>query len=222
VPGRDGVRPAGLALLDRLAQHPNLPPEQNRQEDKEAFLRQAGQAEVPLYIGDRLHDPVFPYVVQAGTLIPAVLLTGINADLPGMISAQVREPVYDSVSGESLLIPQGTRLLGQYDSKIVYGQRRVLVAWQRLILPNGASIRLEGMPGIDLAGFAGLTDQVNNHWGRIFGSVLLSTVLSVGARLPAGMISRDRGTAPGEEFAVDASANINAAGQEIVRKNLNI
>ena len=221
-PPSRGLSSDGLAMLKTLAQKPQRDQDQNRQVDKEDFLRQAGQANVPIYLDDRVHDPASPNLVQAGTIIPTVLISGINSDLPGMITAQVREPVYDTISGEILLIPQGTRALGQYDSKVVYGQRRVLVAWHRLIMPNGTSIRLDGMQGIDLAGYAGVKDKVNNHWGRVFGSVILSSVLSVGARVSAGTVSSDRGVSPGEQFALEAGGNFNRVGQDLVRKNLNI
>jgi type IV secretion system protein TrbI len=222
VPPARGLLPDRLDMLKTLAHKPQHDQDQNRQVDKEAFLRQAGQAHVPIYLDDRVHDPASPNLVQAGTIIPTVLISGINADLPGMITAQVREPVYDTISGEILLIPQGTRALGQYDSKVVYGQRRVLVAWHRLIMPNGTSISLGGMPGIDLAGYAGVKDKVNHHWGRVFGSVILSSVLSVGARVSAGTISSDQGISPGEQFALEAGGNFNQVGQDLVRKNLNM
>jgi type IV secretion system protein VirB10 len=221
-PPARGLSSDHLGMLQTLAHKPQHHQDQNRQGDKEAFLRQASQANVPIYLDDRVHDPASPNLVQAGTIIPTVLISGINADLPGMITAQVREPVYDTISGEILLIPQGTRALGQYDSKVVYGQRRVLVAWHRLIMPNGTSISLGGMPGIDLAGYAGVKDKVNHHWGRVFGSVILSSVLSVGARVSAGTVSSDQGISPGEQFALEAGGNFNQVGQDLVRKNLNI
>ncbi len=186
---------------------------------RQAFLDQAQQRDA-IYLQDRIQEPMSPYTVHAGTIIPASLLTGINSDLPGTIIAQVREPVYDSVTGNYLLIPQGTRLLGVYDSNVVFGHKRVLMAWQRLIFPNGASIQLEGMPGVDLAGLAGIKDTVNFHLWPLFRSVLLSTVLSVGSRLPAGNIGGNAGTSPIDEFAQQGAQNINAAGQRIVDREL--
>jgi type IV secretion system protein VirB10 len=127
---------------------------------------------------------VSPYEVKAGTIIPGVMLTGINSDLPGQITAQVRENVFDTVTGQYLLIPQGTRLIGLYDHRIVSAQERVLITWKRLIFPNGASLSLrEGMPGTDALGAAGFTDEVNNHTFRIFGSALLLSVISAGIQL---------------------------------------
>ena len=131
-----------------------------------------------------LRGAVSPYEVKAGTIIPGVMLTGINSDLPGQITAQVRENVFDTVTGQHLLIPQGTRLVGLYDHRIVYAQQRVLISWRRLLFPNGASLSLrEGMPGTDALGAAGFSDQVNNHYLKIFGGALLLSVISAGIQL---------------------------------------
>jgi len=131
-----------------------------------------------------LRGSVSPYEVKAGTIIPGVMLTGINSDLPGQITAQVREPVFDTVSGQYLLIPQGTRLVGLYDHHLVAAQERVLISWRRLLFPNGASLSLrEGMPGTDPLGAAGFTDEVNNHTLRIYGSALLLSIISAGIQL---------------------------------------
>ena len=130
---------------------------------------------------DRLDAKASPYVVQAGTVIPAALITGIRSDLPGQITAQVTEAVYDSPTGKYLLIPQGAKLIGQYDSSVAFGQSRVLLVWTRIIMPDGSSIVLERQPGADTQGYAGLEDEVDNHWGMLFKAAVLSTLLSVGA-----------------------------------------
>ncbi len=130
-----------------------------------------------------LKNPSSPYIIQAGTLIPGILITGINSDLPGQIISQVRSNVYDSVQGRYLLIPQGSKLIGVYDAKIIYGQERVLVAWQRLILPNGQSMDLSDMAGVDNSGYAGFTDQVNAHYSKLLGSAVLMSVLGAGVQL---------------------------------------
>ena len=119
--------------------------------------------------------------MQAGTVIPAALITGIRSDLPGQITAQVTEAVYDSPTGKYLLIPQGAKLIGQYDSSVAFGQCRVLLVWTRIIMPDGDSIVLERQPGADTQGYAGLEDEVDNHWGMLFKAAVLSTLLSVGA-----------------------------------------
>ncbi len=131
-----------------------------------------------------LRDPTSPYEVKAGTIIPAVLLTGVNSDLPGQLIAQVRESVFDTETGQHLLIPQGARLIGLYDHRAVYGQERVLITWKRVIFPNATSLSLkDGMPGTDAAGAAGFQDQVNHHLLRVFGGALLLSVISAGVQL---------------------------------------
>ncbi|MGQ3179613.1 MAG: TrbI/VirB10 family protein, partial [Blastomonas fulva] len=124
-------------------------------------------------------------VVQAGSIIPAALITGIRSDLPGQITAQVTQNVYDSPTGRILLIPQGSRLIGEYDSDVAAGQNRVLLAWDRLILPGGHSILLDRLPGADAAGMAGLEDRTDYHWGNMLKAALLSTLLGAGTELVA-------------------------------------
>ncbi|KRW96668.1 TrbI/VirB10 family protein, partial [Paracoccus sp. MKU1] len=135
---------------------------------------------------DRIKPPASPYLLQAGSVIPAALVTGIRSDLPGQIIAQVTQPVYDSPSGSILLIPQGTRIIGEYDADVTFGQRRVLLVWNRLIFPDGRSLVLERMPGTDAAGYAGLEDSVDYHWGELMKAAGLSTLLAVGTELVAG------------------------------------
>jgi type IV secretion system protein VirB10 len=112
--------------------------------------------------------PASADILQAGSVIPAALLTGIRSDLPGLVTAQVTENVYDSPTGAILLIPQGARLIGAYNSQIAFGQSRVQLVWTRLIMPDGASILLDNQPAADPAGYAGLHDRVDNHWGMLF------------------------------------------------------
>lgn len=128
-------------------------------------------------------ERLLPYILQAGAVIPAALITGIRSDLPGQITAQVTENVYDSPTGSLLLIPQGTRIIGQYDDDVTFGQRRVLLVWNRLILPGGRSIVLERLPGADASGYAGLEDCVDYHWWDLMRAAGLSTLLAVGAEL---------------------------------------
>jgi len=190
------------------------------QAEKREFLARAGK-EGKTVLSHAVQEPVSPYEVKAGTLIPAVLLTGINADLPGQLIAQVREPVYDTVTGHYLLIPQGTRILGVYDSAVVAGQNRVLVVWTRLIFPNGTSLSLDGMPGVDLAGYAGFKDRVNNHYGKLIGAVALSSLLSLGTRLPFGSVDDSRLLPTlGQDYADQVGSNINRSGQQIVSRQL--
>lgn len=166
---------------------------------------------------DRLRPPPSPYVLQAGSTIPAALVTGLRSDLPGQVTAQVTEPVYDSPTGRHLLIPQGSRLVGQYDAEVGPGQERVLLVWNRLILPDGRSLVLERQPGADAAGYAGVQDRVDNHWGRLFRAGLLSTLLGVGAEL---------GNTSDSDIARairdGAQESVGDAGQEVVRRQLEI
>lgn len=128
-----------------------------------------------------LSPPRSPFELQAGQVIPAALVTALNSDLPGRVVAQVTAPVYDSVTGEALLIPQGSRLIGVYSNGVRYGDRRILLVWNRLILPNGWSINLQNMDATDAGGSAGLSDRTDNHWDRLAGAVLMSSIISVAA-----------------------------------------
>ena len=171
----------------------------------------------PTESGFRLAVPSSPFIVQAGSIIPAALITGIRSDLPGQITAQVIQNVYDSVTGQHLLIPQGSRLLGEYDSQVSFGQNRVLLAWDRLILPDGRSIQLDRLPGADAAGNAGLQDRVNQHWGGMLRAALISTLLNVGTQVGNG----------GDDDLVRAlrqggSDSIARTGQDLVRRQMNV
>ncbi|WP_299507629.1 TrbI/VirB10 family protein [uncultured Roseobacter sp.] len=166
---------------------------------------------------DRLQPPASPYILQAGSVIEAALLTGLRSDLPGQISAQVTANVYDSPTGQFLLIPQGARLLGEYDSQVATGQRRVLLAWTRLILPDGRSIVLERQPGTDQAGYAGLEDGVDNHWGQLFRAAGLATILNIG--LETG---EDGGDEIADAIRDGTQDTIGRAGEAIVQRQLNI
>ncbi len=166
---------------------------------------------------DRVVGPASPYVLQTGAVIPAALITGIRSDLPGQITAQVTEHVYDSPTGRILLVPQGTRLIGEYSNDVGFGQRRVLLVWKRLILPNGRSIVLERQPGADAQGYAGLQDGVDYHWWDLAKAAGLSTLLSFGAELAVD--DQDRLLRAIRNGARDT---INDAGQQIIRRQLNV
>jgi type IV secretory pathway VirB10-like protein len=170
---------------------------------------------------DRLSRPASPFVVQAGTVIPAALITGIHSDLPGQITAQVTENIYDTPTGRARLIPQGARLIGTYDSQVAFGQSRVLLVWTRLIMPNGRSIVLERQQGADAGGYSGLEDEVDHHWGELFKAALLSTVLGVGAELGSGADTGNN-TAILRALRLSAANSLNQTGQQVVRRNLNI
>ncbi|GLQ77463.1 conjugal transfer protein TraI [Mesorhizobium huakuii] len=167
---------------------------------------------------DRVTPPASPYVLQAGAVIPAALITGIRSDLPGQITAQVTENVYDSPTGRSLLIPQGTRVIGQYDNGVGFGQRRVLLVWSRLVFSNGRSIVLERQPGTDAQGYAGLEDGVDYHWADLFKAAALTTILSVGAE--AGSSGQESDIV--RALRGGASDSLSQVGQQIVQRQLNI
>jgi type IV secretion system protein VirB10 len=192
---------------------------QNRQDQKAAFLTHGGDTATRNPASLQL--PASPYQVMAGTIIPAALVTGINSDLPGQVIATVTEAVYDTATGRFLLIPQGSRLIGRYDSQVAFGQRRVLLVWTRLILPDTSSISLDRLPGIDPAGYAGLEDGVDWHWDRILAGAALSTLLGVGAELAAPSNNSSTG---GVTVAVQQSAQdtVNQVGQELTKRNMSI
>ena len=199
VPGAPGP-PGDLAFQDR----------------KLAFLN--GNVDPRTVSGERIEAPASPHVLQAGAVIPAALLTGLRSDLPGQVTAQVTEDVYDSPTGRTRLIPQGARLIGQYDAQIAFGQTRALLVWTRLIMPNGRSIVLERQPAADTEGYAGLEDEVDNHWGTLFKAAILSTLLSIGSEV---------GSSGSEDDLIRAirrggSDSVNQIGQRIVGRSLNV
>jgi len=214
-----GTPPANAQLplpdLTRLglAPQPATPTAQDRQL---AFLNAA--ADRRTVSPDRVMAPASPNILQGGAVISAALITGIRSDLPGQITAQVTENIYDSPTGRILLVPQGTRLIGQYDNGVGFGQRRVLLVWNRLIMPNGRSIVLERQPGTDSEGYAGLEDGVDYHWGELFKAAALSTILSVGAE--AGSSGQDSDIV--RALRQGASDSVNQTGQQIVSRQLNI
>ncbi|OYW82206.1 MAG: conjugal transfer protein TrbI, partial [Hyphomonas sp. 32-62-5] len=170
----------------------------------------------PTYNPDRVQDPLSPYQLMAGSLIPASLITGINSDLPGTVIAQVTQNVYDTVRGQHLLIPQGSRLIGRYQSEISFGQDRALIVWDRILMPDGSSITISE-PASDASGYAGLKDRTDHHWDRVFVAAGLATLLGIGAEL-----------GPGEDGDIErairrgAGDTINEGGQRAVDRSLGV
>ena len=166
------------------------------------------------------------FELKTGAVIPGVMVTGINSDLPGNIIAQVSQNVFDSVTGKHLLLPQGAKLFGVYDSRVIYGQEWVLVAWNRVVFPDGSSITLGAMPGSDMAGNAGYTDEVNNHYFRIFGSAVLMSLMSGG--MAYTMDSLDNSNSESDkptlqnEMGSALAAQLGQATLQLLQKNLNI
>ncbi|WP_454762198.1 TrbI/VirB10 family protein [Caulobacter segnis] len=186
--------------------------------DKERFIARAGTAGMALVALPR--PPLSPFEVKAGSIIPAALVTGLDSDLPGMVIAQVTEPVFDQQTGRTMLIPQGARLIGKYDSQVNYGQSRALVVFTRLIFPNGRSVDLGAMVGADPTGAGGLADRVDTHLPRLARAVGLSTLISIGAS--AAQNSAARGA--GDRVLLDATSGVagtaSQTGQRLVDRDL--
>ena len=218
--------PSAMAAFDPLAAGPastaaqpsDPTAVQNRQEQKEAFLK-GGSTETRN--SGNLQMPASPYQVMAGTVIAAALVTGIKSDLPGDVIATVTSPVYDTATGKFLLIPQGSRILGRYNSQVSYGQSRVQMVWNRIILPDTSSLMLDNLVGTDPAGYAGVEDEIDRHWGRILAGAALTTLLGVGAELAAPENRQDgnRIIIAGRDGLQDS---VNQVGQEMTRRNMNI
>ena len=176
-------------------------------------------------LDSQVEAPASPYMIRAGFVLPAIMISGINSDLPGQVMAQVSQNVYDTATGRFLLIPQGTRLIGTYSSDVGYGQERVLMAWQRLIFPDGKTLDIRAMPGADSAGYAGFSDQVNNHWFRTISSAILMS--GVIAAVDLSQDNTNSSDSSDRQRAGDALSE--ALGQtlgqvlgQIISKNLNI
>lgn len=163
-----------------------------------------------------------PFEIKTGTVIPGVMITGMNSDLPGKIKAQVSENVYDSASGHYLLIPQGTTIVGDYSSNIVYGQSRVLVAWNRLVFPDGKTLNIGNMNGIDKAGYSGFQDQVDNHYFRIFGSAFLMSSITAGIAVSSQNNGSQLAQTPSDQVMASMIQQMGQVGTQMIQKNLNI
>lgn len=191
--------------------------------DKEAFFERARKDQWQL---PERRAAGAPYELKTGAVIPGVMLTGVNSDLPGNMIAQVSQNVFDSATGLHLLIPQGTKIYGVYDSRVVYGQERVLIAWNRLIFPDGSSLTLGAMPGADMAGMAGFNDDVNNHYLRIFGSALMMSLVSGGMAYAMDGVntgtSTDNGTTMQDEMTSALAAQLGQTTTTLLQKNLSI
>ncbi|GGH49299.1 TrbI/VirB10 family protein [Acidovorax soli] len=214
----EGFDPLAAGPASTAAQPSDPTAVQNRQDQKEAFLK-GGSTETRN--SGNLQMPSSPYQVMAGTVIAGALVTGIKSDLPGDVIATVTEPVYDTATGKFLLIPQGSRILGKYNSQVSYGQSRVQVVWNRIILPDTSSLKLDNLAGTDPAGYSGLEDGVDWHWDRVFAGAALTTLLGVGAELavPENRQNGNRIVIAGRDSAQDS---VNHVGQEMTRRNMNI
>lgn len=193
--------------------------------DKEQFFERSGSDE---WLSPHTRELGRPFEIKTGTVIPGIMVSGINSDLPGNLIAQVSQNVYDTATGYRLLIPQGSKLYGVYDSRVVYGQSRVLIAWNRLNFPDGSAVTLGAMPGADMSGYAGFEDKVNNHYLRIFGSSLLMSLITGGTSYAADSVSNsnsnDNSNAPSVQDAMSAAlaAQMGQTTMSLLEKNLNI
>lgn len=215
-PASAQTAPEAPAGSDATHLNLDLARDQNDQQRKLDFVNQAAARSI--YNDHALQTPASPYEVLAGTVIAASLLTGLNSDLPGMVTAQVTENVYDTVSGRYLLIPQGSRLIGSYDSVVAFGQSRALLVWQRIVMPDGSSIQIDNLPATDAAGYAGLEDEVDYHTWTLLKGIAMSTLLGVGGQITFGSNQSNLVEAIRESTA----ESTNEAGQRIVEKDINI
>ena len=205
-------------VLADQAQVAQMDQDQNKQLSKQAFLRQ--KVDVETFSGYFIQDRLSDYQVFAGTVIPGLMITGVDSDLPGMIIGQVAENVYDTATGAYLLIPQGTKIIGRYDSQTTFGQSRVLVVWNRLIFPNGKSVLLGNMSGADREGYSGFHDKVRSHYGRAIWSAIIGAAATGGVAAATSSGSND--TSWGAEAGREAAKNISSSVNSITQKNLNI
>jgi len=215
-PGQTAAAVMPAPSISGAAPNPAGSVDVTSQNDKLAFLN--GNVDRQTVSPDRVEAPAIADLLQAGSVIAAALLTGLRSDLPGQITAKVTENVYDSPTGQILLIPQGARLVGEYDAHVAFSQSRALLVWTPLIMPNGRSIVLERQPGADPEGYAGLEDQVDNHWGMLFKAAVLSTLLSVGS---------EAGTSDSENSLVQAirqgaSQSFSQVGEQVLGRSLNV
>ena len=206
----------GFPALGAIGSAPATSAVQVPQDHKLAFLN--GKVDHQTVSAERIEAPASQNILQAGAVIAAALLTGLRSDLPGQVTAQVTEDVYDSPTGNILLIPQGARLIGEYDAQIAFGQSRALLVWNRLIMPNGRSIIFDRQPGADPQGYAGLQDHVDNHWGSLFKAAILSTLLSVGSE--AGMSNNENSLV--QAIRQGASQSFSQVGEQVVGRSLNV
>ncbi|HAT9471244.1 TPA: conjugal transfer protein TrbI [Legionella pneumophila] len=171
--------------------------------------------------------PSTPFVLRAGAVIPGIMISGVKPDLPGQIIGQVSQNVYDTATGKYLLFPQGTRLIGMYSNEVSYGQSSVLIAWQRLIFPDGKALDIGSMPGGDSAGYAGFHDQVNNHYVRLFGSALLMSGVVAGITYSqnptqTGAFGQPAQPTAGSVMSAALGQELGQVTSQMIAKNLNI
>lgn len=192
--------------------------DQNKIKEKKEFLKGTNEEKVTIYNPYEIISPLSEYQVNAGSIIPGIFITGVKSTLPGRMIGQVRENVYDSTTGNHLLIPKGARLLGMYDTNVTFGQDRIMIIWERIIFPNGKSIQLDRFVGTDLSGYAGVTGKVNNHYGKLLTSVVLSSIIGAGTAIVENDNNDDWKVAAGQ----GAGEQIINIGTKFAEKVMNI
>ncbi len=212
LPAAPQPSPARVPALDTGA------PDPNGQSSKEAFMNRDPIADP--YLDAKRQAAKSRTELKAGSVIPAIMIGGINSDLPGQVVGQVSRNVYDSASGDYLLVPAGAKVVGVYDSRVVYGQNRVLVAWERIIFPDGSSISLGAMPGTDGGGYSGFNDKVNRHFWPTFRDALFMSVISAGAQLSQPQSSGDEGYSATQIAAAALGQQFSQVGAQMVQRNM--
>lgn len=228
--GQSGAAASGGAAADSN-QAANMPRSANPDGydpaadiDKEGFFERADTSQ---WRSPYTREAGLKYELKTGTVIPGIMVTGVNSDLPGNIIAQVSQNVYDTATGNHVLIPQGAKIYGAYDSRVVYGQERVLVAWNRVVFPDGSSVTLGAMPGADMAGYAGFADEVDNHYVRIFGSAFLMSLITGGMSYAMDKVdnnsnSGENSTSMQDEMASALAAQMGQTAMKMMEKNMSI
>ncbi len=211
--------------LTQLTEGGKSEPDLNRQAEKAGFIAERDPKSAAQHtLAASREAPRTPYELRAGAIIPAVMTGGVNSDMPGQLLAQVSENVYDTATGRLILIPQGSKLLGVYSSAITTGQERVLVAWTRIVFPDASALDLGKMPGADESGYAGFTDQVNDHFWKVWSNALLLSAFSAGIQLSQGYGGNNQtgGLNATQTIAASTGQQMGQLGQEIARRNLQI
>jgi type IV secretion system protein VirB10 len=211
--GRPRPPAGGSESVPPAAQSAPVESAEGSQAHKVAFVNGPGGTVDP----HSITAPPSAWTLAAGTIIPASLITGLNSDLPGLVLAQVTENVRDSATGHVVLVPQGARLIGRYDSSVTYGQRRALLVWDRILFPDGSSIEHDKMPATDTSGYAGLQGQVNSHPWQLVKGVVLSTALGLGSELSFG-----GGGAVARAIRESAQQSGSRAGDQLVGRSLDV
>lgn len=220
-----GIQPSGAeqAELARL-QGDTGQPGSGAQSVRENYATFDGKPGENRWAATNVIDaPVSPFELRAGFVIPGVMISGVNSELPGQIVAQVAQNVMDNARGQFVLIPQGSRLIGTYANTVAYGQSRVLVAWQRVVFPDGKALDIGSMPGADSAGYAGFHDQVDNHYLRVFGSAILLSLIGAAAEVGQPQTSSFGGTTSvNQALSASLGQQLSQTATQLIEKNLSI